>query len=216
VKRDETIRLRRTSAIVTGGAHGMGEGRGPGVSASHGAAVGVADVLDREGEAVLGGIRQAWRPGGASKARRLTEPRPIKTGRAERRQPTVAAHWPAPSDILVNNAASAAAQRSRPRTTRAGCSANPRGPTRPSSLWHEPRRQGYAQTGGGAMSNISSIMGNRPAAPGPSLATLPPPSKAAGAHYTKTAGGPLNGGPAGVGARQRRCTPGLPCPAMLE
>jgi len=193
------MRLKSKIAIVTGGAHGMGEVEAT-LFAEHGAVVTVADVLEREGEAVAAAIREA---GGQARFARLdvTDDQNWARVIAE----TVAAHGRL--DILVNNAGISGSSVGDP-DGEAGwqrlLAVNATG------VFLGTRRAAaqMAKTGGGAIVNISSIMGIVGGADGhPGYHA----SKAAVRNYTKTAA--VRYGPHGV--RVNSVHPGY-LPPMLN
>ena len=193
------MRLKAKIAIVTGGAHGMGETEAR-LFAEHGAAVVVADVLEREGEAVAAQIREA---GGAARFMRLDVTDDANWARVI--ADTVAAHGRL--DILVNNAGISGSSVGDP-DGEAGwqrlIAVNA------TSVYLGTRRAAkeMAKTGGGAIVNISSIMGIVGGADGhPGYHA----SKAAVRNYTKSAA--VRYGPLGV--RVNSVHPGY-LPPMLN
>ncbi|MBI3513892.1 MAG: glucose 1-dehydrogenase [Proteobacteria bacterium] len=169
------MRLKSKIAIVTGGAHGMGEAEAK-LFAEHGATVVVADVLEREGEAVAAAIRQS---GGQARFARLDVTDDANWTRVI--ADAVAAHGRL--DILVNNAGISGST--------VGDHDDVAGWQRilavnATSVYLGTRRAAaaMAKSGGGAIVNISSIMGIVGSAEGhPGYHA----SKAAVRNYTKTA-----------------------------
>jgi NAD(P)-dependent dehydrogenase (short-subunit alcohol dehydrogenase family) len=193
------MRLKSKIAIVTGAAHGMGEAEAK-LFAENGATVVVADVLEREGEAVAAAIRQA---GGKATFARLDVTDDANWERVIGE--TVAAHGRL--DILVNNAGISgstvadhddAAGWQRVLTVNA------------TSVYLGTRRaaKAMAKTGGGSIVNISSIMGIVGSPDGHPAYHA---SKGAVRTYTKTAA--VRYGPQGV--RVNSVHPGY-LPAMLN
>ena len=144
------MRLKDKVAIITGGAHGMGEAEAR-LFAAEGAKVVVADILADDAEAVAGSIRA---DGGAALAAKIDV-----TSEAERTgliAKTLAAYGRL--DILVNNA---------------GISGSSVGEPDGLDGWHriiavnqtsvflgtKLAAEQMAKTGGGSIVNISSIMG---------------------------------------------------------
>ncbi len=144
------MRLKSKIAIVTGGAHGMGEVEAK-LFAEHGAAVVVADVLEREGEAVAAAIRDA---GGQARFMRLDVTDDKNWERVI--SDTIAAHGRL--DILVNNAGisgSSVGDHDGEAGWQRILAVNA------TSVYLGTRRAAreMARTGGGSIVNISSIMG---------------------------------------------------------
>src|SRR5271154_5281515 len=92
----ESMRLKDKVAIITGGAHGMGECEAR-LFAREGAKVVIADVLEREGEAVAADIAA-----GQAQARFVRTDVTAEADWARLIEATVAAYGRV--DILVNNA----------------------------------------------------------------------------------------------------------------
>jgi NAD(P)-dependent dehydrogenase (short-subunit alcohol dehydrogenase family) len=193
------MRLKAKIAIVTGGAHGMGAVEAK-LFAEHGATVVVADLLEREGEEVAAAIRDT---GGQARFARLDVTDDQNWARVI--ADTVAAHGRL--DILVNNAGISGSSVGDP-DGEAGwqrlIAVNA------TSVYLGTRRAAaeMAKTGGGAIVNISSIMGIVGGADGhPGYHA----SKAAVRNYTKTAA--VRYGPQGV--RVNSVHPGY-LPPMLN
>jgi NAD(P)-dependent dehydrogenase (short-subunit alcohol dehydrogenase family) len=193
------MRLQSKIAIVTGGAHGMGADEAM-LFAEHGATVVVADVLEGEGAAVAAAIRAA---GGEARFARLDVTDDADWARLI--DDVVAAHGRL--DILVNNAGisgSTVGDHDSAEGWQRILAVNA------TSVYLGTRRAAaaMARTGGGAIVNISSIMGIVGSAEGhPGYHA----SKAAVRNYTKSAA--VRYGPQGV--RVNSVHPGY-LPAMLN
>jgi len=149
-ERGAVMRLKDKVAIVTGGAHGMGEAES-GLFAAEGAKVVVADILGDDAEGVAGDIRAA---GGEAIAAKIDVPREAEWGGVISK--AVATYGRL--DILVNNA---------------GISGSSVGSPDGVEGWHriiavnqtsvflgtKLAAEQMAKTGGGSIVNISSIMG---------------------------------------------------------
>lgn len=193
------MRLQDKIAIVTGGAHGMGEAEAR-LFAKEGACVVVADVLAREGEAVARDIRQA---GGDARFVRTDVSRDADW------QALIAAALAAHGrlDILVNNAGISGSSVGDPDGIEGWERLLAVNLT---SVFLGTRRAAVemTRTGGGAIVNISSIMGIVGGADGhPGYHA----TKAAVRNYTKAAA--VRYGPSGV--RVNSVHPGY-MPVMLN
>jgi NAD(P)-dependent dehydrogenase (short-subunit alcohol dehydrogenase family) len=144
------MRLKDKVAIVTGGAHGMGEAEAR-LFAAEGAKIGVADILAREAEAVAADIRAG---GGAARAAGIDVTREAEW--VELIRTTVARYGRL--DILVNNAGISGSAVGDPDGLEGWeriVAVNQTGVFLGTKLAAEQ----MAKTGGGSIVNISSIMG---------------------------------------------------------
>lgn len=193
------MRLKDKVAIVTGGAHGMGEAEAR-LFAEEGARVVIADVLAREGEAVAEDIR---RGGGNARFVRTDVSRDADWDALI--AATLAAHGRL--DVLVNNAGISGSSVGDPDGIEGWERLLAVNLT---SVFLGTRRAAVdmARTGGGSVVNISSIMGIVGGADGhPGYHA----TKAAVRNYTKAAA--VRYGPSGV--RVNSVHPGY-MPAMLN
>jgi NAD(P)-dependent dehydrogenase (short-subunit alcohol dehydrogenase family) len=198
-EREATMRLKDKVAIITGGAHGMGEAEVR-LFAEHGAKVVIADVLRKEGEAVAADISAGQR-----QARFVHTDVTSEADWKKLIAETIATYGRL--DILVNNA---------------GISGSSVGDVDGLEGWQKLlainatsvflgtklAAAEMAKTGGGSIVNISSIMGivaSEDSHPGY------PASKAAVRNYTKAAA--CRYGPQGV--RVNSVHPGF-MPPMLN
>jgi NAD(P)-dependent dehydrogenase (short-subunit alcohol dehydrogenase family) len=195
----EKMRLKDKVAIITGGAHGMGECEAR-LFAKEGAKVVIADVLEREGEAVAADISA-----GQAQARFVRTDVTVEGDWERVIEAAVGAYGRL--DILVNNAGISGSS--------VGDHDGLEGWNRviavnATSVFIGTKRAAaaMARTGGGAIVNISSIMGIVGSADGhPAYAA----SKAAVRNYTKAAA--CRYGP--VGVRVNSVHPGY-LPPMLN
>ena len=193
------MRLKDKVAIISGGAHGMGECEAR-LFAREGAAVVIADVLPREGEAVAADIC-------ASQGRALFVRTDVTSESDWQRAIERAVAEFGRLDILVNNAGisgSSVGDHDSLAGWQKLLAINATGVFLGTKL----AAQAMARTGGGAIVNISSIMGIVASADGhPGYAA----SKAAVRNYTKAAA--CRYGPQGV--RVNSVHPGY-LPPMLN
>jgi len=143
------VRLKDKVALITGGAHGMGESMAR-LFAREGAKVVIGDVLEREGAEVAASIRAA---GGDALFVRLDVSEEVQWAEAVRA--TVARHGRL--DILINNAGISGAVPDRTSVEYYDrlMAVNARG-TFLGMMAAVPQMQ---KTGGGAIVNLSSISG---------------------------------------------------------
>src|SRR5437764_10866832 len=197
--REGTMRLKNKVAIVTGGAHGMGEAEAR-LFAAEGAKVVVADILEREAQIVAADIRAGGEEAMAAKIDVTSESEWV--GLIAKAVATYGK-----LDILVNNA---------------GISGSSVGDPDGLDGWHriiavnqtsvflgtKLTAEQMAKTGGGSIVNISSIMGFVGGASGHPAYSA---SKGAVRIYTKSAA--VRYGPLGI--RVNSVHPAS-MPAMLD